>query len=244
MIAGISTTSEAMRAFVSQAQNKKALLIGGEPGTGKKYVAKNIIHKCYGSKENYLQHIIILEDLLETVDQTKIYIVEDPGIFNNMRRLIADAIWLDPLRERIEDIPIFVEYFSAKYSLQTRWNERENLNRLLSYWWPYNVHELKRVVLSGDNSSLLPFDKLDTILSHYSATEVLSIKINEFWQELGDNINPGKFFQLFLDTVEKEFIKSALKHCDGSRKETAELLNIHRNTLIHKMRKFGIGKRC
>ncbi|HRZ80468.1 MAG TPA: helix-turn-helix domain-containing protein [bacterium] len=78
------------------------------------------------------------------------------------------------------------------------------------------------------------------ILSNYSATEIVSIKVESFWSELGDNVNPGKFYQLFIDSIERVLIKSALKQCDGSISKTAQLLNIHRNTLAQKMKKFRI----
>ena len=65
-------------------------------------------------------------------------------------RLSVFPIRVPSLRERIEDIPLLVQYFVARYSKESgqsiRQISRQTLERLRRYHWPGNIRELQNVV--------------------------------------------------------------------------------------------------
>ncbi len=65
-------------------------------------------------------------------------------------RLKGVNLYLPPLRERREDIPILVDYFvrlaNLRHGKDVKGLEKESLQKLTSYSWPGNIRELKNVV--------------------------------------------------------------------------------------------------
>jgi PAS domain S-box-containing protein len=65
-------------------------------------------------------------------------------------RLNVFPIEMPPLRKRIEDIPLLVEYFLHRYATKSakkiRGINRATLDRLKSYSWPGNIRELQNVI--------------------------------------------------------------------------------------------------
>ncbi|HNW82044.1 MAG TPA: helix-turn-helix domain-containing protein [bacterium] len=238
-IIGQSDTAKKMRRFLQYSKKEGKYLIGGESGTGKYFLASLINSKLY-SKEPAPMTIKLTtpEDLSK---EGYIFITSDRRLFDATAPIMTSSIWLDPLREREIDIAELTEFFIQESGASSeRWYTSKSMKLLVDYWWPYNVKELKKVVTTVDGYKALPYANMKKILSNYSATEIVSIKVESFWGELGENVSPGKFYQLFIDSIERVFIKSALKQCGGSISKTAQLLNIHRNTLTQKMKKFGI----
>jgi len=76
----------------------------------------------------------------------------DAGTFRSdlYYRLNVFPIEMPPLRKRIEDIPLLVEYFIARYANKAgkkiRGIGRTTLDRLMSYSWPGNIRELQNVI--------------------------------------------------------------------------------------------------
>ena len=245
MIAGISASAEAMRRFVTKVQPGKPILIGGEPGVGKNHLARKIVKTYYKNDgiRSAFSRIVKAEYGLPDPLTDELVLVEERSEFDELAARIPQNLWIAPLRERLEDIPPLLEHFITRSDDYDFWCTQENLSKLLAYWWPYNVEELRRVVTSKEGQKFLRYVRIREILAHFPANKLVSMKMESFWDDLGKNVRPGKFFQLFLDSVEREFIKAALKHCDWSVGETAELLDIHRNTLNQKIRKYRIVKK-
>ena len=65
-------------------------------------------------------------------------------------RLQVFPIEIRPLRERIEDIPLLVEYFIDRYASKMgkkiRGINRKSLDLLRSYFWPGNIRELQNII--------------------------------------------------------------------------------------------------
>lgn len=238
-IVGQSETAKKMRRFLQYAAKKGTYLIGGESGTGKEFLASLMIKKLYENDDREL--IVKIKRPEDLSRDGRIYITENRDIFDAVSKVVSSSVWIEPLRERQIDIAELTEYFITEAKVSSdRWYTPKSMKLLVDYWWPYNIRELKRVVTTEDGYKLLPYANMKKILSNYSATEIVSIKIESFWGELGENVNPGKFYQLFIDSIERAFIKSALKQCGGSVTKTSQLLKIHRNTLAQKMKKFRI----
>ncbi len=239
-IIGQSLSAKTMRKFLRDAKEGSSFLIGGEPGTGKRFLAGMLVDKLY-KKSNKKPPMVKIKDVPRFSEEGSIFITEDRDLFDAVSLLIKDSIWLLPLREREADIVELTECFIQETGVDgERWYSQKSMKLLLDYWWPFNIAELKRVVTLEEGYKLLPYANMKKILGNYSATEIVSIKIESFWDELGENVNPGKFYHLFLDSIERAFIKSALKQCGGSITKTAQLLNVHRNTLTKKIKKLRI----
>ncbi len=146
-------------------------------------------------------------------------------------RLNILNIFLPPLRERAEDIPIlaaeFLRTFAAHYKKQVEVIPGETQRLLDSYRWPGNVRELRNVleqaVLLGRGRALDP-DLLPQMI-HRSASpeEVVRIPLGSTLRE-----------------AEKELIQRTLQAQGGNKKITAEILRISRRSLYNKLAEYEI----
>ena len=153
-------------------------------------------------------------------------------------RLNVINIQVPPLRERREDIPALVEFFTKKYCEENlkplyRFGS-EALKVLMDYYWPGNVRELENVVeravvLSQDEvigRDLLP----EAIVSPASRFASLS------------SFPLGKDTSLFevLDAFERRVIIEMLEHSAWSQTEAADNFKIPLSTLNQKIKRHGI----
>lgn len=76
----------------------------------------------------------------------------EKGLFRRdlFYRLNVIRIFLPPLRERVDDVPLLAAYFLSIHSKKNRKTvegiSREALNKLVSYTWPGNIRELENVI--------------------------------------------------------------------------------------------------
>jgi len=144
-------------------------------------------------------------------------------------RLNVFPIYVPPLRDRKEDIPLLVHYFVKKYSAKTgrkiRQASKKVLQELQAYDWPGNVRELENIIeraivlCRGDRLTAGPW------IPHHSGP------VNKTICTLAEN--------------EKQHILKALQATGwqvGGKRGAAQLLGIKRTTLQHRMKKLGIRK--
>ena len=153
-------------------------------------------------------------------------------------RLQVINIFLPPLHERKEDIPLLSHYFLSKYGNE---NNRQNielsseaLDVLMSYHWPGNVRELENVieravVLSSGariNASLIP--------SHVRKSP--SFQMPRF-------VLPpqGIHFKKITNDFEKKLIESTLEATGGVQKRAADLLHVKPTTLNEMIKRHEIN---
>ncbi|UCC78841.1 MAG: sigma 54-interacting transcriptional regulator [Candidatus Zixiibacteriota bacterium] len=147
-------------------------------------------------------------------------------------RLNVFPIKIPPLRERKDDIPLLVKYFTKKYSAKIG-KKIETIpamvmENLQAYDWPGNVRELENVVERA------------TILSNDETLRVDDLP--------PDSLNRGDEKQVYsgsLEQVEKDHILAILKECnwiiDGVR-GAARRLDIPASTLRDRMKKLDIKR--
>ena len=153
-------------------------------------------------------------------------------------RLNVIPINLPPLRQREGDIPLLVQFFLAKFNRQLHKHIKsitpEAMAVLESYPWPGNIRELENliermVVLGSNNSPIdqkdLPFD----VVFHEDLVKGLAHASSE-----NNGLIPAR------QTFERRYIVQALQKCRWNQTEAARLLQIHRNTLIQKMKLLNI----
>jgi len=150
-------------------------------------------------------------------------------------RLNVFEINIKPLKNRISDIPLLVEYFSEKIS--TNYNLKKlsidtNNNYLLNYEWPGNVRELRNLIeriaiLSPDNS-----DKISNIIKE-------SLKNNDSTAAELENTSSVPLKEA-RENFEKEYLTTQLKKFNGNISKTADFIGMERSALHRKIKGLGI----
>ena len=236
-ILGDSATAKAMRQFLREAAPEKNYLIGGEYGTGKGFLASQLAQKLKRDEEKSIVRVKSESDFRK---RGSIFTTERRDLFEIGKSRFAASLWLAPLRERTEDLAALIGFFANDSEIADELFRTENMALLTAYWWPYNIHELKRVITTKEGFKLLPHANIDRVLQNFSAPELIEKKLGEFWKNFGQTAESSNVYRLFMESVEKVFVKSALDYCGGSIGKTANLLDIHRNTLTNKLQKLGI----
>ncbi|MEK6774984.1 MAG: sigma-54 dependent transcriptional regulator [Bdellovibrionota bacterium] len=159
-------------------------------------------------------------------------------------RLNVMPIFLPPLRERVEDIPALVNHFIKKFSKQhnsaIQSISAEAIQLMKKHNWPGNIRELENAVerafivetTSQITAQSLP-DQIKTKM-----TQQKSPSENERGTSLSHTGTMD--FDAFKEEMEKEFIVNALKANNGRINQTVAQANIPKNTLLRKIKKYGI----
>jgi DNA-binding NtrC family response regulator len=165
-------------------------------------------------------------------------------------RLNVVTIPVPPLRERKEDIPLLVEHFMRKYSVENSKDigfvDEEALSLLMDYDWPGNVRELENTV-----ERAVVIAKKDFICREYlplavqkGATE-MSRRLSESVPSGTGASTPRKEttqHELSLHEMEKMHISRVLELNGWNIKKAANALKIDRTTLYNKMKKYNLSK--
>lgn len=159
-------------------------------------------------------------------------------------RINVISIYLPPLRERKDDIPLlaqkFIDYFLKQSNISDMQADEEFLEALTYYYWRGNVRELKNViekaVLLNDDNKLtvknLP-SKIINSYSYKSLKEKVENKIN--YKEKQINV---------LKTSEEMTIEFVLKEENYNLTKSAKRLGISRTTLYKKIKEMPKLKKC
>ena len=144
-------------------------------------------------------------------------------------RLNVFPITMPPLRDRMEDIPLIVDFYVKKISKRMGKTieiiPASVMNALQNYNWPGNVRELENVLERAVINSSGPKLRLADELKKPSKGLRISKKT--------------------LDAVERDYIVQTLEQTHwkvGGKNSAAEILGLDRSTLRARMRKLGIQK--
>jgi two-component system response regulator PilR (NtrC family) len=155
-------------------------------------------------------------------------------------RLHVINIFLPPLRQRKEDIPLLTQHFLEKYGEENSKPDAEitpeALDVLTDYDWPGNVRELENVIERAVVLSTRPRIDLDLIPDHIRSAPPFHIPKFAVPPE-------GISFKDVITNVEKRLIESTLEAAGGVQKRAAELLKIKPTTLNEMIKRYEIGTR-
>jgi formate hydrogenlyase transcriptional activator len=171
------------------------------------------------------------------------------GVFRSdlFYRLNVFPIELPPLRERRSDIPQLVAFcvsrFSKRLGKKIDGVSRESMEKLMNYPWPGNIRELQNVIERAVILAAEPTLRLDRDLMPVEATTkgMETPETHAPEQRQADLQPPTPL--LTLEEVDRNHILTALQHAGGvvdGPKGAARILNLHPNTLRHRMSKLGI----
>ena len=143
-------------------------------------------------------------------------------------RLNVVHIFIPPLRERREDIPLLVDHFVKEFEAENgkviSSIEPKARNAIYNYDWPGNIRQLRNciesaVVMTSDN--ILHFEDLP--FKEKGETEVIKIPIGST-----------------MENAEKEIIIKTLNHENNNKKRASDILGIGRKTLYRKLKEYNI----
>jgi transcriptional regulator with PAS, ATPase and Fis domain len=147
-------------------------------------------------------------------------------------RINVFSIGLPPLRERKEDIPLLVEYFTAQISESCSASSAA-LQTMLGYDWPGNVRELHNTV---ERAAVL--SEGGTIESTHLPDKL----IGQFGYRILGNPTDAQSFSIDekLKEMEKGMILDALRKTEGIQVRAAEMMGINQRSLWHRIKKYQI----
>ncbi len=154
-------------------------------------------------------------------------------------RLNVFSLFVPPLRERKEDIPVlsgyFIGRFAEKYKNRTIKGFSPEAEKLMvSYRWPGHVRELKNVV-----ERVVVLESAEKIMPEHLPVEISSPRSHPDVRPSG-----GRFVLpesgISLDDLEKDLILQALERAKNNRTLAARLLNISYDSFRYQIKKFGL----
>jgi len=149
-------------------------------------------------------------------------------------RLNVIAIQLPPLRDRRDDIPVFVEAFLKRIAQEheepLKRISDETMEAILAYDWPGNVRELENAL-----ERAVVLTKGDAI-DHSAMPEKLTQRRAEPLVAERPHANPT------LDVIERAYITWVLQSEGGNKTRAAEVLGIDPSTLYRKLGRYEVGE--
>jgi two-component system response regulator AtoC len=160
-------------------------------------------------------------------------------------RLNVVNITIPPLRERREEIPIFVEYFLDKFSKKYQKKANSLSDKMMKVFsqhhWLGNVRELEnviqRLIILGNEKAIIeeltPGIKIDSIPGQKNKM----VPTKKSWPSLKE------IHRNAIKKAESEIILKALETTNWNRKKAANILEINYKTLLYKIKECGLDKR-
>ena len=151
---------------------------------------------------------------------------------------------LPPLRERKEDIHELIQHFIKKISSYLNKDvydiSSNAMKKIMSYSWPGNIRELENTIeraVNLCNSDVISeneiFNEGWNVNNNTNSSEVFADTVSEAISE--KDIEP-------LEVMEKRAIERALSISGGNITITANLLQVTRNTIYNKMKKYKLSE--
>ncbi len=170
-------------------------------------------------------------------------------------RLAIISLFIPPLRERKEDIlplaEFFIEHYNRKFRKKITGLSDDTRRLMANYDWPGNVRELKnaieRAMILEEESELRPVYMPFAVSQPHGMTAFE--RASALSPASGGRALPGGRWLpplsvpdsgTSLEEVEHELLELALKKANDNQTQAARLLDISRDALRYKMKKFGL----
>ncbi len=147
-------------------------------------------------------------------------------------RLNVIPFQIPPLRERLEDVPLLVEHFNQKFSLDYGKKPKnfapETIEALQNYSWLGNVRELRNTI--------------ERVVIMHENRRVKADDLPEFNPKDEPPASTFRFpsFKEATDAYQREFIQHKLAEFDGNVARAAESMGVDRSHLYRRMKNLGI----
>lgn len=154
-------------------------------------------------------------------------------------RLNVIPIYMPPLRERKEDIPILTRHFIEKYAhefgKEVRTISSYGMELLMGHAFPGNIRELENIIERGvamETSNIILPENLT--LTTGADREEVEKPIDLDIPDGGIDLNAE------LEKIEKRAIEKALVKTKGSKTKAAEMLSVTFDSLRYRIEKLGV----
>ena len=166
-------------------------------------------------------------------------------------RLNVVNLWVPPVRERREEIPILAEHFlrtySEKYHRPYQTLSDELQRAFLEYAWPGNVRELenmiKRIVVLGGDRAIL--DEIRTAVPASApdlANGAPEPLVEERPDPADDPVPLREIGRRAARDAEREALRRVLYQTNWNRKKAAQILEVSYKTLLQKIKECGLAE--
>ncbi|NLW22081.1 MAG: sigma 54-interacting transcriptional regulator [Tissierellia bacterium] len=198
-------------------------------------------------QEGYIRRIGGLKDIpidvriIATTNEEPLESIKNGTLRKDLfYRLNVVYLRIPPLRERKDDIILLCNHFIKKFNIMLGKNivgvEDHVLEAFYQYSWPGNVRELENAIEGAMNYA--PYDrryltKEDFISCPHIMKDEDSVILDEKYI---DRPLPD-----YLDMIEKDIIVKALENSKNNISKAAKKLGIKRQTLQHKLKKYGLS---
>jgi len=159
-------------------------------------------------------------------------------------RLNVISIFVPPLRERKDDLPMLANYFFDFYSNENHKKikgiSKEAMNILTAYNWPGNVRELENIVERAiilDTDTVIDKDDLPEIIlngSGFFSAAKETVSGAAAARQVAESLKDA------LKEPEKVYILKILEEAGWNKKKAAERLGVNRTTLYNKLHKYNL----
>jgi DNA-binding NtrC family response regulator len=159
-------------------------------------------------------------------------------------RLNVISIFIPPLRERKDDIPLLLNWFLKYYNQRFHRNilgfEKEILALFLNYSWPGNIRELENFVeraVALEKTSYIGLNSLPSELIYNISEKKLVEKEND----ISTVMLEGDFdFSEYIDNISKKLIVKALELNQANIKKTADMLKLNYRSMRYLLDKYNL----
>ena len=167
-------------------------------------------------------------------------------------RLLVCPLVLPPLKDRAGDVvPLFLHFWQQRG--EKRPIDPEALRCLEQHDWPGNVRELENLVERMSVCADGPSIRVTDLPAHFQRKAgivgladpaaqrraMLRLVSEEQHAEAPEKLEFPVDLPHLLRSLEEAYVDAALAHAGGSKKMAADLLGIHRTTLVEKLRRWG-----
>jgi two-component system response regulator AtoC len=151
-------------------------------------------------------------------------------------RMDGVTLHLPPLRERVEDVPVLVEYFLEKYNgiynCRAESPSNSTIEQLQAYHWPGNIRQLENVirryvVLGSQETMIADLTNVETDVFQFAIPQNGKISLKEITRRA-------------VRQVERQVIFKVMEANGWKRKKSARTLNISYRALLYKLTDMGI----
>ncbi|CUS32701.1 sigma-54-dependent transcriptional regulator [Candidatus Nitrospira nitrificans] len=150
-------------------------------------------------------------------------------------RLNVISLTLPPLRQRVDDLPLLVEYFVRRHGATMGRRSfvvsQDALDLICEYHWPGNVRELENVLIRA--VTLCEGDCIEPQHLGIAIRRKLPVETN-----LSEENNLS--YHAVMELYSRKVIEEALRRTGGNQTKAAELLGLQRTYLTRLMKQRGV----
>ena len=169
-------------------------------------------------------------------------------------RVSGASLFVPALRDRIDDLGLLVEHFSARNVRMGADNvtfHTDALKLMRHYRWPGNVRQLENVIaqlcIMAGPDGIKDVDVTHTLMAQPASDDLLAkgeadqlsasveSHLRRYFDQMGGNLPPPGLYQRILKEIEAPLLRLALEATNGNQAKCADILGINRNTLRKKL---------